>query len=115
MIQSKLVQAPSLQVRETMKYKFNPLSLGAYQIVNTTSYSRCTQLRVAAVYRQDNKLYIGEVLEVDEDDVLVSSLEHRDEITPKSVSKTSKRLDEVWVAIKDILSIVLQPEKKGIH
>ena len=65
------------------------------------------------MYRQDRKLYIGEVLEVDEDDVFVSFSEHRGEITPKSVFKTPKRPDEVWVSIKDVLSIVPQPGKKG--
>ena len=72
------------------------------------SISDCQQVAldfVAAVYRQNRKLYIGEVLEVDEEDVFVSFLEHRGEITPKSVSKTSKRPDEVWVAIKDVLSM----------
>ena len=53
------------------------------------------------------------MLEVDEDDVFVSFVEHRGEITPESVFKTPKRPDEACVAIKDVLSIVPQPEKKG--
>ena len=64
---------------------------------------------VAAVYEGDKKVYIGKVIDVDQTDVNVSFLEHKGEISRKSIFVEPRRKDKIWNELKNLLCILPAP------
>ena len=64
---------------------------------------------VAAVYRQNGQVYIGEVIDMDEQDVYISFLDHRGGLSSLSTFAKPKKPDEVWVNRNDILCVTPEP------
>ena len=65
---------------------------------------------VAAVYSEDCQVYIGKVLEVDEDDILISFMHHGNSnpLDSNSVLKWPDS-DEVWINRDDVLCLIPEP------
>ena len=66
---------------------------------------------VAAVYSEDCQVYIGKVLEVDEDDTLISFMHHGNSkpLDSNSVLKWPRQNDEVWINRDDVLYLIPEP------
>ena len=66
---------------------------------------------VAAVYSEDCQVYIGKVLEVDEDDTLISFMHHGNSkpLDSNSVLKWPRQSDEVWINRDDVLCLIPEP------
>ena len=66
---------------------------------------------VAAVYSEDCQVYIGKVLEVDEDDTLISFMHHGNSkpLDSKNVLKWPRQSDEVWINRGDVLCLIPEP------
>ena len=66
---------------------------------------------VAAVYSEDCQVYIGKVLEVDEDDTLISFMHHDNSkpLDSNSVLKWPRQSDEVWINRDDVLCLIPEP------
>ena len=66
---------------------------------------------VAAVYSQNSQIYVGSIIEFDDEDALISSMERGDggPLNARSVLKWPTPLDEVWIARRDILCLIPGP------
>ena len=62
---------------------------------------------VAAGY--DRKVYIGNVLEIDDSDAEISFYEHAGTLSIGSIFRESKKKDKIWVDFINILYVVLVP------
>ena len=62
---------------------------------------------VAAVY--DRKVYIGKVLEIYDSDAKISFYEHSGTLSIGSVFRETKKRDEIWLDLINILCVVLVP------
>ena len=65
---------------------------------------------VAAVYSENCQVYIGSIIEFDEEDALISS-KHGDgrPLNARSVLKWPTPRDEVWIARRNILCLIPEP------
>ena len=64
---------------------------------------------IAAIYRDNGRVYMGKVTDVDESDAFVSFLEHRGEMSNKTTFVKAKSPDEVWVRRRDVLCVIPEP------
>ena len=86
-----------------------PVNLKRRAPVNTSSAPAFSSAEVivddfiAAIYRDNGRVYIGKVKDVDESDAFVSFLEHRGEVSNISTFVKPKSPDEVWVRRRDAL------------
>ena len=66
---------------------------------------------IAAVYSEDCQVYIGKVLEVDEDDTLISFIHHGNSkrLDSNNVLKWQRQSDEVWINRDDVLCLIPEP------
>ena len=71
---------------------------------------------VAAVYAEDSHVYIGTIVEYDDEDALISCMEHGDgrPLNAKSVLKWPTPRDEVWIGRYDILCLIPKPVPTNI-
>ena len=78
---------------------------------NKESISLKEEEFVAAVYSEDCQVYIGKVLEVDEDDTLISFMHHGNSkpLDSNSVLKWPRQSDEVWINRDDVLCLIPEP------
>ena len=70
---------------------------------------------VAAVYKYDQKVYVGKVIEFDESEVHISFYKHNGSITNNTIFNKPKRKDEVWTPNDHILCVLpeLKETKRG--
>ena len=70
---------------------------------------------VAAVYKHDQKVYVGKVIEFDESEVHISFYKHNGSITNNTIFNKPKRKDEVWTPNDHILCVLpeLKETKRG--
>ena len=62
---------------------------------------------MAAVY--DRKVYIGKMLEIYDSDAKISFYEHSGTLSIGSVFRKTKKRDEIWLDLINILCVVLVP------
>ena len=94
-----------------------PVNLVRRASVNTSSAAAFSSAEVvievddfiAAIYRDNGRVYNGKVTDVDESDAFVSFLEHRGEMSNISTFVEPKSPDEVWVRRRDLLCVILEP------
>ena len=64
---------------------------------------------VAAVYDPEKKVYIGEVIAMDDEEVHVSFLQHSGKLSLLSVFRQPQIADKVWVSRSNVLCVTPQP------
>ena len=71
---------------------------------------------VAAAYAEDSRVYIGTIVQYDDEDALIACMEHGDgrPLNAKSVLKWPTPRDEVWIGRYDILCLILEPAPTNI-
>ena len=91
-----------------------PVNLKRRAPVNTSSAPAFSSAEVvievdnliAAIYRDNGRVYIGKLTDVDESDAFVSFLEHRGEMSNISTFVKPKSPDKVWVRRRDVLCVI---------
>ena len=94
-----------------------PVNLIRRAPVNTSSAAAFSSAEVvievddfiAAIYRDNGRVYNGKVTNVDEFDAFVTFLEHRGEMSNISTFVEPKSPDEVWVRCRDVLCVIPEP------